>query len=107
MNMLGVYKAKVAELERARLRVEQLEAEVKLLERDLRVSSNTKNAHSDIPERLKYLVEIFEKAGGRVSLNDLANRVKVTRTGVWNQVKKLVQLGYVRQVDRGLYELVE
>jgi len=106
VNILEQYKSKVIEVERARLRLEQLESELRTLENRLRVGAHSIDAEADVPERLKYLVDIFKKGGGRMSLNDVAKRVKITRTGVWNQVKKLVQLGRVRQVDRGLYELV-
>ena len=107
MNSLDVYKAKILEVERARSTLERLESELGLLEVQLRDGASPKpNSRHDVPERLKYLIGLFEEAGGRMSLNDAAKKVHISRTGVWNQIKMLIKLGHVRQVDRGLYELI-
>lgn len=105
MNLLEQYKSAVIEAEQARQSLATAESRVRDLERKLGSPVAPPSSREAVPERLQYLMDMFAKAGGRMSLNEVAGKVKITRTGVWNQIKKLMDLGHMRQVDRGLYEL--
>jgi len=106
MRTIEKFKSKVIDVERARMELQRLESELRALERELESGENSTTVRSNVPERLIYLLELFTRYGGRLSLNDAAKHAKITRTGVWNQIKKLIELGVVRQVDRGVYELI-
>lgn len=106
MNLLKKYKSLVIQVEQAQRQLDSLQAELLSLERQIEGGGGQEAARALVPPRLQYLVDMFVKAGGRMSLNDVSKKVKITRTGVWNQINKLIELGCMRQVDRGLYELI-
>ncbi len=69
-------------------------------------------ASDEVPGRLRAVLEAFDGASGPRTLDEVfqfvkkAERRAITRAGVRNRIIKLVELGYVRQVDRGLFERV-
>ena len=52
------------------------------------------------------VIELLEESHAPVSLEDVFQRTKISKTSVYRILKTLVHRGYVAQAQNGLYRLV-
>lgn len=106
-SLFREYRQAVSDLAEARLQVTELEKYVANLERQLSTLNGTSSGHTDdeVPERLRKTLSIIKSLGGRAKLGDIAAKSKLTGPGTLAQIRKLIDLGFVIQPDRGVYAI--